>query len=71
MTFNRILSLVCKQGLYGTLIFKFQASNAISIMHKMATTIFYFMASKRMNHGSIHVIPERDHTQFLKQNADL
>ena len=38
-----------------------------SIMHKMATIIFYFMASKRMNYGSFHVIPVRDHTQFLKK----
>ena len=72
MTFNRILSLVFKRGLYGALIFKIQASNAIFYYAQNGNDnfLFYgFQAHEIM--GLFIVIPERDHTQFLKQNVDL
>ena len=37
----------------------------------MKVIIFYFMASKCIYHGSVWVIPKKDHTQFLHKSGSV
>ena len=39
-----------------------------SIMHKKTQNIFYSMASKRIYHGLIHVVPKEHLTKFFMKS---
>ena len=50
------------------ILFTLKILMVFSIMHKMTQKIFYFMASKRIYHGSIHVIPKEHLTKFFMKS---